>query len=296
MADINVTPLVDVMLVLLIIFMITAPMMTQGVDPQLDIRDIERIKGVYEYSNQLRIPERHPYVGELVYTAFSGSHQDAINKGMKALEKANKTLWEVPYLPIDPQDVGRSYEAIIRINSQSGKGGVAYVMETDYGLKLPRNLQVEMRNDVQRITDEEGKELRSSAIHARFMERYVDQPTGRLRYIDHATFTDPDSSGRMVEVTITDNGETRVIKGRGNGPVDGFVAALNSNFGTNISVADYSEHSLQQGSDATAICYMDVQDGESGHRWFGAGINANIVAASLEALVSAVNRKLADDI
>lgn len=271
-------------------------MMTQGVDPQLDIRDIERIKGVYEYSNQLRIPERHPYVGELVYTAFSGSHQDAINKGMKALEKANKTLWEVPYLPIDPQDVGRSYEAIIRINSQSGKGGVAYVMETDYGLKLPRNLQVEMRNDVQRITDEEGKELRSSAIHARFMERYVDQPTGRLRYIDHATFTDPDSSGRMVEVTITDNGETRVIKGRGNGPVDGFVAALNSNFGTNISVADYSEHSLQQGSDATAICYMDVQDGESGHRWFGAGINANIVAASLEALVSAVNRKLADDI
>ncbi|MEL6785322.1 MAG: 2-isopropylmalate synthase, partial [Pseudomonadota bacterium] len=162
-------------------------MMTQGVDPQLDISDIERIKGVYEYCNQLRIPERHPYVGELVYTAFSGSHQDAINKGMKALEKANKDQWEVPYLPIDPQDVGRSYEAIIRINSQSGKGGVAYVMETDYGLKLPRNLQVEMRDDVQRITDDEGRELPSSRIHERFMERYVHQPEGRLRYVDHVT-------------------------------------------------------------------------------------------------------------
>ena len=271
-------------------------MMTQGVDPELDIRDIERIKGVYEYSNQLRIPERHPYVGELVYTAFSGSHQDAINKGMKALETANKKQWEVPYLPIDPQDVGRSYEAIIRINSQSGKGGVAYVMETDYGLKLPRNLQVEMRNDVQRITDEEGKELRSSAIHARFVERYLEQPTGRVCYVDHATFTDPDSSGRLVEVTITDKGENRVIKGRGNGPVDGFVAALNADFGTSISVVDYSEHSLQQGSDATAICYMEVEDSGTGDRWFGAGINSNIVAASLEALVSAVNRKLADDI
>ena len=146
-------------------------MMTQGVDPNMDVRDIERIKGVYEYCNQLQIPERHPYVGELVYTAFSGSHQDAINKGMKALGKSNKNLWEVPYLPIDPQDVGRTYEAIIRINSQSGKGGVAYVMEADYGLKLPRNLQVEMRDDVQRVTDEKGKELPSSAIHDRFMER-----------------------------------------------------------------------------------------------------------------------------
>lgn len=271
-------------------------MMTQGVDPRMDVRDIERIKGVYEYCNQLKVPERHPYVGELVYTAFSGSHQDAINKGMKALEKSNKSFWEVPYLPIDPQDVGRSYEAIIRINSQSGKGGVAYVMEADYGLKLPRNLQVEMRDDVQRITDEQGRELPSSEIHARFMERYVDQPGGQIRYADHATFTDPDSSGRLVEVTIVDGGETRVIKGKGNGPIDGFVAALNDAFGTHISVADYSEHSLQHGSDAAAICYMEVEDTETGARWFGAGINANIVAASLEALVSAVNRSLSGDV
>ena len=271
-------------------------MMTQGVDPKLDIRDIERIKGVYEYCNQLRIPERHPYVGELVYTAFSGSHQDAINKGMKALEKANTDIWEVPYLPIDPQDVGRSYEAIIRINSQSGKGGVAYVMETDYGLKLPRNLQVEMRNDVQRITDEEGKELPSSAIHARFIERYIDQPDGRLKYVDHATFTDPESSGRIVEVNLKDRSEGKVVKGRGNGPIDGFISALNSEFGLNLSVVDYSEHSLQQGSDATAICYMEVEDTKTGTRWFGAGINANIVAASLEALVSAANRALSGDL
>ncbi|EFL89038.1 2-isopropylmalate synthase [Ahrensia sp. R2A130] len=271
-------------------------MMTQGVDPQLDISDIERIKGVYEYSNQLRIPERHPYVGELVYTAFSGSHQDAINKGMKALEQANKETWEVPYLPIDPQDVGRSYEAIIRINSQSGKGGVAYVMEADYGLKLPRNLQVEMRNDVQRITDEEGKELPSSAIYNRFMERYIDQADGRVKYIDHATFTDSDGAGRNVEVTVTVDGKEEVLKGKGNGPIAGFVDALNTRFEATMSVADYSEHSLQQGSDATAICYMEMEDTQDGTRWFGAGINANIVAASLEALCSGVNRKLAGDL
>ncbi|MEE9374717.1 MAG: 2-isopropylmalate synthase [Rhizobiaceae bacterium] len=271
-------------------------MMTQGVDPEMDVSDIERIKGVYEYANQLRIPERHPYVGELVYTAFSGSHQDAINKGMKVLAKANQDHWEVPYLPIDPQDVGRSYEAIIRINSQSGKGGVAYVMEADYGLKLPRNLQVEMRDDVQRITDEEGKELPASQIHERFLERYVDQPTARLRYIDHATFTDPNSTGRIVEVTIIDEGKETIIKGKGNGPIDGFIAAINSAYDLALSVVDYSEHSLQQGSDATAICYMEIEDQQSGKKWFGVGINANIVAASLEALVSGANRALAKDI
>ncbi|MEM9733405.1 MAG: 2-isopropylmalate synthase [Pseudomonadota bacterium] len=271
-------------------------MMTQGVDPMLDISDIERIKGVYEYCNQLRIPERHPYVGELVYTAFSGSHQDAINKGMKAFEKANKDQWEVPYLPIDPQDVGRTYEAIIRINSQSGKGGVAYVMEADYGLKLPRNLQVEMRDDVQRITDKEGRELPSSRIYERFMERYVEQPQGRLRYVDHVTLTDEQGGGRRVEVTATDGGEQVVIKGQGNGPVAGFVDGLNSHFGLDMSVLDYSEHSLQRGTDATAIAYMEIEDGKAGKRLFGAGINGNIVSASLEALVSAANRLLAGDV
>lgn len=265
-------------------------MFTQGVDPKIDCSDIPRMKDVYEYSNQLRIPERHPYVGELVYTAFSGSHQDAINKGMKAIEKANKPLWEVPYLPIDPQDVGRSYEAIIRINSQSGKGGIAYILAADYGIQLPRNLQIEMREIVQAITDEEGKELPSARIHEVFQEEYVKQPKARLRYIDHTTVPAPgkDRKVRSLEAAIVDNGKEITIEGEGTGPIDGFVDALSTHIGKQISVIDYSEHTLRPGADASAICYMEIETG--GRKVFGVGINSNIVAASLEALVSAVNR------
>jgi 2-isopropylmalate synthase len=258
----------------------------------LDCSDIERIKQVYEYSNQMVIPERHPYVGELVYTAFSGSHQDAINKGMKAIKVANKPLWEVPYLPIDPQDVGRSYEAIIRINSQSGKGGIAYVLQADYGLNLPRSLQVEFSQDIQHITDSEGKEVSPKRIHERFLERYVDQPGARLKFVDHQTFPDTEVKGRrVVEATILDNGQEIVIKGTGNGPIDGFVDALSRHIGIDLSVLDYSEHSIQRGSNASAICYMEVE--HPAGRLFGAGINTNIVAASLEAVVSAANRIVA---
>ncbi|MDS1135937.1 2-isopropylmalate synthase [Nitratireductor indicus] len=264
-------------------------MYTQGVDPMLDCSDINRMKDVYEYSNQLVIPERHPYVGELVYTAFSGSHQDAINKGMKAIKTANKPLWEVPYLPIDPQDVGRSYEAIIRINSQSGKGGIAYVLQADYGLNLPRNLQVEFREVIQDITDREGKELPSRSIYERFMELYVDQPGARLKFVDHQTFPDSGAKGRrIVEATIIDGGKEMVIKGVGTGPVDGFIDALSKHAGIDMSVVDYSEHSLQRGSNAAAICYMEVE--HPGGRLFGVGVNTNIVTASLEAVVSAANR------
>ena len=265
-------------------------MFTQGVDPQLDCSDINRMKDTYEYCNQLRIPERHPYVGELVYTAFSGSHQDAINKGMKAIEKANKPLWEVPYLPIDPQDVGRDYEAIIRINSQSGKGGIAYILAQDYGIQLPRNLQIEMRNEVQRITDDEGVELPSARIHDVFQETYVKQPQGRLKFVDHSTTLagETGSGIRNLEAVITDGGKETVIKGMGTGPIDGFVDALTKHLGVEISVIDYSEHTLRPGADASAICYMEVESG--GQKLFGVGVNSNIVAASLEALVSAVNR------
>jgi 2-isopropylmalate synthase len=267
-------------------------MYTQGVDPELDCTDVKRIQDVFEYSNQLKVPERHPYVGELVYTAFSGSHQDAINKGMKAAAKQNKPLWEVPYLPIDPKDVGRSYEAIIRINSQSGKGGIAYVLDADYGLKLPRNLQVEFSHDIQEITDQEGKEVPAKRIYERFREVYVDQPAGRLRFLDHQSFPDPEAKGRrIVEASIEDGGQEVKIEGRGTGPIDGFVDALSRHVGVPLSVLDYSEHSLQQGSNASAICYMEVE--HPGGRLFGAGINTNIVAASLEAVVSAVNRILA---
>ncbi|MEF2071801.1 2-isopropylmalate synthase [Consotaella aegiceratis] len=264
-------------------------MYTQGIDPGLDVSDITRIRDVYEHCNQLAIPERHPYVGELVYTAFSGSHQDAINKGMKAIKSSNKELWEVPYLPIDPRDVGRSYEAIIRINSQSGKGGIAYVLNADYGLNLPRNLQIEFRDDIQRITDEEGKELPSKRIHQRFLELYVEQPGARLKFVDHFTRPNPDVRGqRFLEATILDNGVETAIHGVGTGPIDGFVDALSRYLGVAMSVADYSEHSLQRGSDATAISYMEIE--HPGGRLFGAGINHNIVSASLEAIVAAANR------
>lgn len=264
-------------------------MYTQGVDPHLDCSDINRMKDVYEYSNQLKISERHPYVGELVYTAFSGSHQDAINKGMKALKKANTPVWEVPYLPIDPADVGRSYEAIIRINSQSGKGGIAYVLQADYGLNLPRNLQIEFSQEIQAITDAEGKEVPAKRIHDRFIETYVDQPGARLKFLDHHTYPDTEKKGRrVVEAVILDNGKETTIAGSGTGPIDGFVDALSRHVGVDMSVLDYSEHSLQRGSNASAISYVEME--YPGSKLFGAGINTNIVAASLEAVVSAANR------
>lgn len=267
-------------------------MFTQGVDPKLDCSDIPRMKDVYEYSNQLRIPERHPYVGELVYTAFSGSHQDAINKGMKAIEKANQPTWEVPYLPIDPEDVGRSYEAIIRINSQSGKGGIAYIMAQDYGIQLPRNLQIEMRDHVQRITDDEGVELPSARIHEVFQDIYVKQTDGRLKYIDHHTTLAGDavSKVRNLEASIKDAGKDTTITGVGTGPIDGFVNALCKHLNIELEVIDYSEHTLRPGADASAICYMETEI--DGKRVWGVGVNSNIVAASLEALVSAVNRAI----
>lgn len=267
-------------------------MYTQGVDPRLDCSDLPRIRDVFEYSNQLKVPERHPYVGELVYTAFSGSHQDAINKGMKAIRKANKPQWEVPYLPIDPKDVGRTYEAIIRINSQSGKGGIAYVLQADYGLNLPRNLQIEFSQDIQAITDAEGKEVPAQRIYERFLTAYVDQPKGRLKFADHHSYPDPGQKGRrIVEATILDGGREVKITGSGTGPIDAFVDALSRHIGIPLSVLDYSEHSMQRGSNAAAICYMEVE--HPGGRIFGAGINTNISAASLEAIVSAANRILA---
>ena len=270
-------------------------MYTQGVDPKLDCTDVPRIKAVFEHCNQLAVPERHPYVGELVYTAFSGSHQDAINKGMKARATSNSTHWEVPYLPIDPEDVGRDYEAIIRINSQSGKGGIAYILQADYGLNLPRGIQVAFSKEVQRVTDGGGKEMSSKAIYDLFLQTYVDQTGARLKYIDHATMIDPQNpSRRKIEATIMDGDKQLVLTGHGTGPIDGFVDALSRHLGLEFSVADYSEHSLQQGSNAAAICYMELDHPLMSGRTksFGAGVNTNIVSASLEGLVSGINRIL----
>jgi 2-isopropylmalate synthase len=270
-------------------------MFTQGIDPMLDCSNLPRIKAVFEHCNQLKVPERHPYVGELVYTAFSGSHQDAINKGMKARAVANSPLWEVPYLPIDPEDVGRSYEAIIRINSQSGKGGVAYILQADYGMNLPRNMQVAFSKEVQKVADADGKEMVSKRIHDLFLETYVEQTGARLKFVDHNTMPDLERPGsRVMEATVLDNGREITITGRGTGPIDGFIDALSGHVGLPLSVADYSEHSLQHGSNAAAICYMelDLEKANAPQKLFGAGINTNIVSASLEAIVSAVNHLL----
>ena len=263
---------------------------TQGVDPGLDVSDINAIKDTYEYCNKLGIPERHPYVGELVYTAFSGSHQDAINKGMKAQATSNSPLWEVPYLPIDPKDVGRSYEAIIRINSQSGKGGIAYVLQADYGLNLPRALQIEFREAIQKLTDAEGVEMPAKRIHARFMETYVDQPDARLAYVEHVTRAGPEKTVRVVEATIRDGERDVVIEGRGTGAIDGFIDALSRHLGQAMTVADYNEHSLGRGSDARAIAYMEIEHANG--RAFGAGIDQNATTSSLRAIVAAANRIL----
>ncbi|WP_199237760.1 2-isopropylmalate synthase [Azospirillum sp. TSH64] len=263
-------------------------MFTQGVDPELNIDDINEIVRVSEYCTQLPVHPRHPYAGELVFTAFSGSHQDAINKGLKALTKSNTGKWEVPYLPIDPQDLGRSYEAVIRINSQSGKGGIAYVLEKDYGLQIPRRLQIEFSKVVQRVADETGKELSPADIHAAFQAEYLDADSP-LELVEHSTEPrGPNSGARAMSVVMRRNGEIITTKGKGNGPIDAFLDALRQGCGTDLHVVDYREHAIGSGEDAQACAYVEVKTGD--RTLFGVGIDADIVTASLRALVSAANR------
>jgi len=264
-------------------------MFTQGVDPGLSIDDINEIVRVSEYCTQLPVHPRHPYAGELVFTAFSGSHQDAINKGLKALSKSNTGKWEVPYLPIDPQDLGRSYEAVIRINSQSGKGGIAYVLEKDYGLQIPRRLQIEFSKIVQRAADETGKELSPANIHAAFKAEYLDADTP-LALIEHSTEPrGPNSGPRVLNAVVARDGRTTTIKGSGKGPIDAFVDALRQGCGLSLHVLDYREHAIGEGEDAQACAYVEVKTADD-RTLFGVGIDADIVTASLRALVSAANR------
>ncbi len=264
-------------------------MFTQGVDPKLDLSDITDIAQIAEHCTQLPIHPRHPYVGELVFTAFSGSHQDAIKKGLAAIKKSNSGEWEVPYLPIDPSDVGRTYEAVIRINSQSGKGGVAYVMESDYGLELPRRLQMEFSGVIQSIADKTGKELSSDMIWQSFKDEYLDNATP-FEFVDHTTVPDAHASEvRVMTANIRENGTDRAIEGRGNGPIDAYLSALKENCGVDIKVANYHEHSVGHGADATAVAYVEVQTSD-GKSLFGVGRHSNIVTASLRALTCAANR------
>jgi len=262
-------------------------MFTQGIDPGLDISDVEGLKQAAEHCNRLPVHPRHPYAGELVFTAFSGSHQDAINKGFKARRGSNSPLWEIPYLPIDPQDVGRSYEAVIRINSQSGKGGVAYVLEQDYGVALPRKLQIEFSKIVQRIADSEGTELTTERIWECFEREYLGEQAP-LALVDHRTW--PEENGiRGLEATISDNGTRKKIEGHGNGPVDAYVGALAKVIGEDFEILDYHEHSIGRGAGATAIAYVEMSR-PNGLSLFGVGMNKSIVTASLRAITSAVNR------
>jgi 2-isopropylmalate synthase len=266
-------------------------MLTQGVDPELEIRDINEIVRAYEYCNQLPVHPRHPYAGELVFTAFSGSHQDAIKKGLAAQAQSNSGQWDVPYLPIDPADLGRSYEAVIRINSQSGKGGVDYILEQGHGLRLPRRLQIEFSQVIQRLADETGRELQPADIWQAFTAEYLPG-NGRFRFINHRTVPDVHASEvRRMSALLEDEGAPRTIDGVGNGPIDAFVNALGQGFGLDIRLVDYSEHAIGLGANTSAAAYVELAiDGTK--PLFGVAINPNIVTASLQAVVSAVNRGL----
>ncbi len=285
---------------------------SQGVDPMIDFSDIDEIRRTVEYCNQLKVPERHPYGGDLVYTAFSGSHQDAIKKGLEAMERdaaASSTpeatvgvddlVWAVPYLPIDPHDVGRTYEAVVRVNSQSGKGGVAYLMKNEYALDLPRRLQIDFSQVVQRHTDSEGGEVVPAQLWQIFSDEYL--PTtdpaaatgwGRfsLRGMRHTSDEDGADHLQVELVDRTEAGTEPVrVEGRGNGPIAAFVAALEQR-GVDVRVLDYSEHAMSAGGDAKAAAFVECQVGD--RVLWGVGIDANIVRASLKAVLSAVNRSV----
>jgi len=254
---------------------------TQGVHPGLDFSDIDAVRQLVEDCNQLPVHPRHPYAGDLVFTAFSGSHQDAIKKGF-AKQQAD-AIWEVPYLPIDPADLGRSYDAVIRVNSQSGKGGMAYLLEQEYGLQLPRRLQIEFSRVVQRQADESGREINPADLHALFAREYLDQQEP-YHYIAHR-MTEDSAHDVQLEVDVARHHAPQVFAGRGNGPIDAFVTAL----GLEIRLMDYHEHAIGSGADARAACYVELRVG-NGPTLFGVGIDSNIVTASFKSVLSAVNR------
>ena len=259
---------------------------TQGVHPGLDFSDIDAVRQVVEECNQLPVHPRHPYAGDLVFTAFSGSHQDAIKKGF-AQQKPD-AIWEVPYLPIDPADLGRSYDAVIRVNSQSGKGGMAYLLEQEFGLQLPRRLQIEFSRAVQAVADASGREIAARDIHDIFCREYFDQVApyayGSHKMVEDSTSDEP----VQIDIALTHRQAPMALQGGGNGPIDAFVNAL----GLDIKLMDYHEHSIGSGANARAACYVELRLA-NGPTLFGAGIDSNIVTASFKAVLSAVNRQLA---
>ena len=264
--------------------------LTQGVDPKLDFSDINKVMREVEYCNQLPIHPRHPYAGDLVFTAFSGSHQDAIKKGFDAMRESNDPKWRVPYLPIDPEDVGRNYEAVIRINSQSGKGGVAYIIEKDHGLSLPRRLQIDFSGIIQKIADETGKELEADLIWDNFNRTYIEV-NGKYEYLNHEIVSKIDENNKQIDeinLNLRINGKDANLHGKGNGPIDSFIDALSSEFKFNLKVSDYQQNAISSGSDASAAAYIELYIKD--RTFWGVGINSNTVVASFQAIINGINR------
>ena len=270
-------------------------MFSQGIDPVLEISDVKRIAEVYERCTKMHIDPRHPYAGKLVFTAFSGSHQDAINKGMHALLERQSKVWQVPYLPIDPSDIGREYEPIVRINSQSGKGGVAFVMDTFFGFKLPRGMHKEFADMIQKIAERQG-EVAPEQIMEEFQKNYLDRK--EPYHFKKCKITDFESAGdftTVAVVTYTDHGVEKQFEGVGNGPIDAVQRGLEEELGINIKVLDYSEHALTSGSGAQAASYIHMMDQDRKRVTYGVGISSNITRASLRGIFSAVNRLYGDN-
>lgn len=262
-------------------------MYTQGIDPELDFSDIDEVIQTVEYCNQLPVHPRHPYGGELVFTAFSGSHQDAIKKGFAAQEQRNDELWAIPYLPIDPADLGRSYEAVIRVNSQSGKGGFAWVLEQDQGLKLPKKMQAHFSRHVQELADELGRELQAADIWGVFRKAYRLDAPQHFQLVDYEEARGPDGT-RIFAGKIEVDGKVQSVSGRGNGLISSVVATLKDGFGVEIDITDYSEHAMGAGSNARAAAYVECKTADGRTIW-GVGIDEDVATASVRAVLSAAN-------
>ena len=264
--------------------------LTQGVDPKLDFSNINKIMREVEYCNQLPVHPRHPYAGDLVFTAFSGSHQDAIKKGFDAMRESNDPKWAVPYLPIDPEDVGRSYEAVIRINSQSGKGGVAYLLEKDHGLSLPRRLQIDFSRVIQKITDSTGQEIEAEEIWQVFKENYVELGDD-MNYLSHSINSKSSPNGEnldLLKLKIHYKNKEILVEGEGNGPIDACIKGLSKLLGISLKISDYQQHAISSGADASAAAYIEITiDNKS---FWGIGINSNTVAASFEAIMNGIKK------
>ena len=266
-------------------------MFSQGIEPHLNISNEKEIAEVYERCTKMKIDPRHPYAGSLVFTAFSGSHQDAINKGMQAMRDRNNPYWEVPYLPIDPSDIGRQYQPVVRINSQSGKGGVAFIMDTFYGFRLPKGMHKEFADVIQAISEKQG-EVAPEQIFAEFKRCYIDmkEPIHFRKCQITDTELEDGSFATLAKCTYTDHGEEKYFEGVGNGPIDAMQHGLEEALGIQIKVLDYSEHALRSGSNAQAASYIHVLDVSSGNTTYGVGISSNITRSSLRGIFSAVNR------